>query len=95
MSALRQRLRAGSLRNRLSWSATVVVGLWVLIVAVAGNVLLAGMLGRQADGVLLARAEAVSATLRIAPSGSVQRVPRSVRTKLGPGSPRTYVVRTK
>jgi signal transduction histidine kinase len=74
VSGLTQRLRAGSLRNRLSWSATLVVGLWVLIVAVAGNVLLAGMLGRQADGVLLARAEAVSATLRIAPSGSVQVV---------------------
>jgi signal transduction histidine kinase len=74
VSALAQRLRAGSLRNRLSWSASLVVALWVLIVAVAGNLLLASMLARQADGVLLARAEATAATLRIASSGDVQVV---------------------
>jgi signal transduction histidine kinase len=63
-----------SLRNRLSWSASLVVALWVLVVAVAGNVLLAGMLARQADGVLLARAEATAATLRVEPSGGIQVV---------------------
>jgi signal transduction histidine kinase len=71
VSALTERLRAGSLRNRLSWSATLVVALWVLVVAVVGNVLLAAMLAREADGVLLARAEASAATLRIEPSGVV------------------------
>jgi signal transduction histidine kinase len=74
VSGLVRRLRPGSLRNRLSWSATLVVGLWVFVVALAGNLLLAGMLARQADGVLLARAEATAATLRIAPSGVVQVV---------------------
>jgi signal transduction histidine kinase len=74
VSALTRRFAGGSLRNRLSWSATLVVALWVLVVAVAGNVLLAGMLARQADGVLLARAEATAATLRIDRSGVIQVV---------------------
>lgn len=74
MRVLTGRMRGGSLRSRLSWSATVVVGMWVVIVAVAGNLLLAAMLAREADGVLLARAEAAAATLRITPSGVVQVV---------------------
>jgi hypothetical protein len=52
-----------SLRSRLSWSATVVAALWVAVLTVGANVLLAGALARQADGVLVARAQAAAATV--------------------------------
>ncbi|WP_029429539.1 ATP-binding protein [Blastococcus sp. URHD0036] len=52
-----------SLRSRLSWSATAVVALWVVVLTVGANVLLGGVLAREADGVLRARAEAAAATV--------------------------------
>jgi signal transduction histidine kinase len=61
-----------SLRGRLAWSASAVVALWVVVVAVAANFLLATVLARQADGVLRARAEATAATVRV--SGGDVRV---------------------
>ncbi|SDO33746.1 Signal transduction histidine kinase [Klenkia soli] len=60
-----------SLRSRLSWSATVVVALWVLLLAVGANELLARVLAGQADDVLQARAEAVAQTVDVAPDGTV------------------------
>jgi signal transduction histidine kinase len=62
---------SGSLRSRLSWSASAVVGLWVLLLAIAANILLGAVLARQADGVLRARAEATAATVRVAADGVV------------------------
>ncbi|HYX95973.1 MAG TPA: HAMP domain-containing sensor histidine kinase [Geodermatophilus sp.] len=61
----------GSLRARLSWSATAVVALWVAVLTVGANVLLATALGAQADDVLRARAEAAAATVQVAPDGAV------------------------
>jgi signal transduction histidine kinase len=60
-----------SLRNRLAWSATLVVALWVIVLTVGANLLLTGVLGRQADGVLRVRAEATAATLQAGPAGGV------------------------
>jgi signal transduction histidine kinase len=62
---------SGSLRSRLSWSASGVVALWVLVVAVGANALLGAVLARQADGVLRARTEATAATVRVTPDGAV------------------------
>jgi signal transduction histidine kinase len=62
---------SGSLRSRLSWSASLVVALWVLVVSIAANLLLSAVLGRQADSVLQARAEATAATLQVASDGRV------------------------
>ena len=45
-----------SLRSRLSWSASLVVAIWVVVCSVAGNLLLGAVLAREADGVLRARA---------------------------------------
>ena len=64
-------LRTHSLRGRLAWSATAVVAVWVLLLAVGANVLLASALAGQADSVLRARAEATATTLKVAPSGDV------------------------
>jgi hypothetical protein len=61
----------GSLRGRLSWSATAVVALWVAVLTVGANVLLASALDAQADDVLRARAEASAATVQVAPDGAV------------------------
>lgn len=63
-----------SLRSRLSWSATAVVALWVVVLTVGANVLLSGVLARQADGVLRARAEAATATVRLGSDGAVEVV---------------------
>jgi signal transduction histidine kinase len=63
-----------SLRSRLSWSATVVVALWVALITVGANALLGIALARQADGVLRARAEAVAATVQLGPDGRVRVV---------------------
>jgi signal transduction histidine kinase len=60
-----------SLRSRLSWSASAVVALWVVLLAVGANLLLASVLARQADGVLRARAEAAAATVQVAADGTV------------------------
>ncbi|MCW2696809.1 MAG: Signal transduction histidine kinase [Modestobacter sp.] len=60
-----------SLRNRLSWSASLVVALWVLLLAVGANLLLARGLATQADDVLQARAEATAQTVQVAPDGTV------------------------
>lgn len=60
-----------SLRSRLSWSATLVVALWVLLLAIGANALLARVLAGQADGVLQARAEAVAQTVEVAADGTV------------------------
>jgi signal transduction histidine kinase len=53
-----------SLRSRLSWSATLVVALWVALLTVGANLLLGVALSRQADGVLRARGVAVPATVQ-------------------------------
>lgn len=65
------RLRGRSLRSRLSWSASAVVAVWVLLLAVGANVLLGSALAGQADGVLQARAEATALTLDVAGTGAV------------------------
>jgi signal transduction histidine kinase len=61
-----------SLRSRLSWSATAVVAVWIAVLTVGANVLLAGALARQADGVLRARAQAAAATVQLDARGEVQ-----------------------
>ncbi len=63
--------RPWSLRSRLSWSATAVVGVWLLLLAVGANVLLGAALADQADGVLRARAQATAATVAVAADGAV------------------------
>lgn len=63
-----------SLRSRLSWSASAVVALWVVLLTLGANVLLGSALSRQADGVLRARAEATAATVQIAADGRVSVV---------------------
>jgi signal transduction histidine kinase len=60
-----------SLRGRLAWSASAVVAVWVLLLAVGANVLLGSALASQADSVLQARAEATAITLDVAPTGAV------------------------
>jgi signal transduction histidine kinase len=60
-----------SLRTRLAWSASAVVALWLIALTVGANLLLAGVLGREADGVLRARAEATAATVQPGPGGRV------------------------
>ncbi|SDX60238.1 Signal transduction histidine kinase [Modestobacter sp. DSM 44400] len=59
------RLHRQSLRARLSWSASAVVALWVLLLAVGANLLLGSALAGQADSVLQARAEAAATTLEV------------------------------
>jgi signal transduction histidine kinase len=61
-----------SLRSRLSWSATAVLALWVVLLTVGANMLLGGVLARQSEGVLRARAEATAATVRVDASGAVR-----------------------
>jgi hypothetical protein len=58
-------LHGRSLRSRLSWSASAVVAVWVLLLAVGANVLLGSALAGQADSVLQARAEATATTLAV------------------------------
>jgi signal transduction histidine kinase len=65
------RLGGRSLRDRLAWSASAVVAVWVLLLAVGANLLLSSALADQADSVLQARAEATAITLHVAPSGVV------------------------
>jgi signal transduction histidine kinase len=60
-----------SLRNRLAWSASLVVALWVVVLTVGANLVLAGVLARQADDVLRIRAEATAATVHGGPDGGV------------------------
>src|SRR3954465_11243035 len=60
-----------SLRNRLAWSASLVVALWVIVLTVGANLLLTGVLGRQADDVLRVRAEATAATVQPGADGRV------------------------
>jgi signal transduction histidine kinase len=68
---LAARVRGRSLRSRLAWSASAVVALWVLLLAVGANLLLGSALAGQADSVLEARAEATAITLDIASTGTV------------------------
>ncbi|SOC49975.1 Signal transduction histidine kinase [Blastococcus aggregatus] len=60
-----------SLRSRLAWSASLVVALWVVLLAVGANILLARGLAAQADDVLRARAEATALTVEVAVDGKV------------------------
>ena len=60
-----------SLRSRLAWSASAVVALWLIALTVGANLLLVGVLAREADGVLRARAEATAATVQPGPDGAV------------------------
>jgi signal transduction histidine kinase len=64
-------LHGRSLRSRLSWSASAVVAVWVLLLAVGANVLLGSALAGQADSVLQARAEATATTLAVTGDGTV------------------------
>ncbi|MEO7979687.1 MAG: HAMP domain-containing sensor histidine kinase [Sporichthyaceae bacterium] len=60
-----------TLRNRLALVALVSTGAWVLVLTALFNVLLGVQLGRQADGVLRARAAAVAVTVHVDDSGAV------------------------
>jgi signal transduction histidine kinase len=60
-----------SLRSRLAWSASVVVALWVVLLAVGANVLLSSVLASEADSVLRARAEAAASTVQTGPDDDV------------------------
>jgi signal transduction histidine kinase len=48
-----------------------VVALWLIVLTVGANLLLTGVLARQADDVLRVRAEATAATLQAGPDGGV------------------------
>jgi signal transduction histidine kinase len=61
-----------SLRSRLAWSASAVVALWVVVVALAANFLLVAVLAHEADGALRARAEATALTVRVTDGGGVR-----------------------
>ncbi len=63
--------RPRSLRGRVTLAATVGLALWVAVVTVAFNVVLAHRLAAQADDVLKVRAEAAASTLGVLPTGSV------------------------
>ena len=65
------RLSTLSLRDRLAWSASAVVAVWVLLLALGANLLLSSALAGQADSVLQARAQATAITLDVTPSGAV------------------------
>ena len=54
-----------SLRARLAWTATAVVGLWIAAATVGATCCWVSVLARQADALLQARAEAVAATVQI------------------------------
>ena len=61
----------GSLRGRLSWSATAVVAGWVALLTLVGNLALGTALDRQADDAVRVRAEAVAVTVRVSSAGTV------------------------
>jgi signal transduction histidine kinase len=61
-----------SLRGRLAWSSSAIIAVWVVVVAVAANVLLGAVLVREADGALRARAEATAATVHVTGDGRVR-----------------------
>ncbi len=65
-------MRTRSLRSRLSWSASAVVGVWVLALGVGANVLLSNALAGQADSVLRARAQATAATIDVQADGTLR-----------------------
>jgi signal transduction histidine kinase len=65
-------LRSRSLSGRLALLAVAVAAMWLVIVTVLVNLVLAARLRAQADSVLRTRAEAVAATLEVAPDGSVR-----------------------
>jgi signal transduction histidine kinase len=60
-----------SLRDRLSWSASAVVAVWVLLLALGANLLLSSALAGEADSVLQARAQATAITLDVTGAGAV------------------------
>jgi signal transduction histidine kinase len=64
--------RARSLRTRLSWSASAVVAVWVLLLTLGANLLIGRALAGQADSVLQARAEAAAITLDVGADGTVR-----------------------
>jgi signal transduction histidine kinase len=66
------RLGGRSLRGRLAWSASAVVAVWLLLLALGANLLLSSGLASQADSVLEARAEATAITLDVSPAGAVR-----------------------
>ena len=63
--------RTTSLRSRLSWSASAVVAVWVLALAVGADLLLSSALSGQADSVLRARAQATAATVDVRSDGTL------------------------
>ncbi|MBA3523060.1 MAG: sensor histidine kinase, partial [Geodermatophilaceae bacterium] len=55
----------------MSLSASAVVALWIVLLALGANLLLSASLSRQADAVLQARAEATAATVQVSLTGTV------------------------
>ncbi len=61
----------GSLRHRVALTALVVLSVWVAVLTVAFNLVVASRLRAQADDVLRSRAEAAAATVEVTGSGTV------------------------
>lgn len=68
------RRRRRNLRSSVAWSATLVVGAWLLVLAAVAVLVVGVSLGRAADDQLRAKAQAVSATLVVAGDGSVTQL---------------------
>lgn len=62
--------RARSLRSSVAWSATLVVGAWMVVVAAVAVLVVGVALDRTADGSLRARAQAVTATVQVGADGT-------------------------
>jgi signal transduction histidine kinase len=63
----------GSLSGRLALLAVAVAGLWLALLTVLFNLVLAAQLRAQADGILRTRAEAVASTIEVRPDGTVRQ----------------------
>lgn len=75
--ALRRALlgrRPRSLRGSVAWSATLVMGAWLVVLAAVAVLVVGVALGRAADNSLRTRAQAVAATVVVASDGSVSQL---------------------
>lgn len=63
--------RARSLRSSVAWSATLVVAAWVVVLGVVAVLVVGVALDRSADDSLRARAQAVTATVRVGADGGL------------------------
>lgn len=63
--------RARSLRSSVAWSATLVVAAWVVVLAAVAVLVVGVALDRTADDSLRARAQAVTATVRLDADGAL------------------------